>query len=98
VHFVPSHPVPVLWVVSQALPQPPQFAVVLNEISHPSGCLFPLQSAYPVAQVPLQVLPAQVRVAMWLLEQLVAQPPQWLGSVWVLISQPSVSLSELQSA
>jgi len=88
----------VLCVVSQALPQPPQFVVVVVDVSHPSGCLSPLQSAYPVAHVPLQTLPEQVRVCMWLLEQTVLQPPQWSGSPPVLVSQPStLGAVELQS-
>jgi len=35
---------------------------------------------------------------MWLFEHAVPQLPQWSGSVSVLVSQPSISLFELQSA
>jgi hypothetical protein len=36
VHFVPLQPVPLLWVVSQTLPQPAQLDTLDSELSQPS--------------------------------------------------------------
>ena len=49
----------------QVRPQPLQLvASLVVLISQPSSCLPLLQSANPAAQVPLQIPPPQVRVAM----------------------------------
>jgi hypothetical protein len=47
--------------VAQLVPQEPQLVAVDKSVSQPSLCLFALQSAKPLAHMPLQV-PAQVRV------------------------------------
>ena len=84
--------------VEQTMPQPPQLLMsLLVLISQPSVFLFPLQSANPVVQAPLQLPPAHVGVVMWLAEQTDPQPPQFAASVPVAVSQPSASLSALQS-
>src|SRR5438876_463833 len=83
----------------QTVPQTPQFPLSLvRSLSQPSLSLLPLQSPKPVAQAPVQTPPAQARVVTWLLEQLLGQAPQWLGSVRVLVSQPSPRRLPLQSA
>ncbi len=93
----------VMWLLEQTLPQAAQLSLSLVVlISHPSICLFKLQSAVPPAQAPVQVPLApggpQVRVGMLLVEQTVPQAPQLRMSVLVLISHPSVCLFRLQSA
>ena len=80
--------------------QPPQWLVlVLTLTSQPSVCLLLLQSPKPMAQAPLHTPGAeQVRIGTFRVEQATAQPPQFVGSVKRLVSQPSVSLLLLQSA
>lgn len=86
-------------VLEQAIPQPPQLSgFVAISISQPSACLFPLQSAFPAAHVPLHTPATHVRVCMPAFEQTIPHPPQLLGSVFVSISHPSVFLFALQSA
>src|SRR5438105_12479527 len=83
------------------MPHAPQLLGSLAElISHPSLSLLLLQSLKPIMHVPLQVEPAQVRVAMPWNEQLNAapQPPQSLGLLVVLISHPLMRLLLSQSA
>lgn len=79
-----------------ALPHAPQLATVDSEASHPSVCLFPLQSAHPAEHVPPQAPLLQVGDAMWLFEQDFPQAPQFVTVVSVA-SQPSVCLLPLQS-
>jgi hypothetical protein len=55
-----------------------------------------LQSSNPALQVPVQLPPEQAAV-MLLLLQAWPQPPQCAAVVWMLVSQPSVSLFPLQS-
>jgi hypothetical protein len=79
-------------------PQLPQLAaLVWVLVSQPLAAL-PSQSPKPVLQVKLQVPAAHVGAALVGDEQTVLQFPQWLGSVWVLVSQPSICLLLLQSA
>ncbi len=66
-------------------------------VSQPSVRLLPLQSANPGSHAPLQT-PALQEGVTWLDEQAEGQLPQWLGSELRSVSQPSVSLSPLQSA
>ena len=83
----------------QVAPQPPQLPTSdLVFTSRPLRSLLPLQSAKPVAQVPLQAPLPQVTVSMLLVEQLMPHPPQEVAVVLMFTSQPSVSLLPLQSA
>ncbi len=66
------------------------------EVSHPSDCLLPLQSAQPAAHVPLHEPAVHVAV-MWFEEQTTPQAPQLLTE-YTEVSHPSDFLSALQSA
>ena len=82
----------------QACPQPPQLAVsAFNPISQPSARLSRLQSPHPASHAPLQTLPAQEGLAMWLFEQMRKQAPQLRASLPVGTSQPSDCILPLQS-
>src|SRR5262245_27563829 len=65
--------------------------------SQPSVSLSLLQSVKPRLQTALHIPAAQVGLVMLLLEHTLPQPPQFLLSVWLLISHPSLRLSLLQS-
>src|SRR5579883_3271289 len=85
--------------IVQATPQVPQLALsVFRFASQPSFSLSWLQSANPALQAPLHTPCEQAGTAMLLLEQALAQAPQWRGSVCTLISQPSSRRFMLQSA
>ena len=86
-------------LLEQRMPQPPQFAVsVLEVTSQPSVFLLPLQSRKPGLQAPLQVPAPQVGELMWAFEQVTPQPPQFAGLLCVFTSQPFVVLLLSQSA
>jgi hypothetical protein len=91
-HVVPLHVAPTLWAMSQALPQPPQFAVDVVDDSHPSksgGVL--LQSAQPLWQeLYWQVLPLHMALTLCTVSQVWPQPPQLPADV-IIVSHPSVS-------
>jgi hypothetical protein len=74
------------WLVEQVIPQPPQFEVVVSDISHPSACLFELQSPQPEAQVPLHTPLLQAAVT-WLVEQTTLAAPQFCGSTAVSVTR-----------
>src|SRR5260221_14341224 len=79
------------------MPQPPQFLASVRESdSQPSSCLLPLQSAKLAPQAPLQTLCEQLGVT-GLFEQAMPQAPQFFASKPASTSQPSLSLSPLQS-
>jgi len=97
-HMPPPHVRVAMLLVEHWTLQPPQLFGSVDAItSHPFVCLFMSQSRAPLTHMPLHTPPAHVRVAMLLLEQLTLHPPQLFGSVAVSFSQPSVSLSALQS-
>lgn len=67
----------VTWFIEQALPQALQFAtLLLRSISHPSICLFPLQSVHPTAHTPALQEPPEQAGATWFVEHAIPQPPQ----------------------
>ena len=79
-----------------SLPQAPQLLLELSEFSQPfrmSPSQSPKVGRQAMAQAPL----AQLGVP-WLVEQALPQAPQLSTSVAMAISQPSASLSSLQSA
>src|SRR5579883_74988 len=79
--------------MGQAFPQAPQFAAsLLRSTSQPSTCLLPLQSAWRIAQTPLQTPAAQVTAATLLFEQAMPQPPQFWGSTSTWVWQPPAHL------
>jgi hypothetical protein len=67
-------------------------------VSHPSPSKSLLQSAQGWTHDPAQTPSAHVTPATFSSEQAFPQAPQWLGFVRVSVSQPSVSLSPLQSS
>jgi hypothetical protein len=83
VHFVPSHAAPLLFVVSHALPQPPQFVIVLTGLLHPSvsgGVVS--QLANPTLQlVYLQVVPSHVAPLLRVVSHTLPQPVQLNGEL-----------------
>src|SRR5579883_3376445 len=80
---------------AQLVPHEPQFIGSVPRLaSQPSVRLSPLQSAKPVTQVPLH-MPRLQAGEMLLVEQVIAQPPQFIGSVLVLVSQPLASLGSM---
>ena len=86
------------WLPEQAAPQPPQLAaLVAMLVSQPSARLFALQSPQPASHAPMQVLAAQTGLGTWLAEQPAPQAPQFGALVARSVSQPSSSLSSLQS-
>jgi hypothetical protein len=79
-----------MWFGEHVVPHPPQLlGSALRLTSHPLFCLLPSQSWKPVAQVPLQTLELHVGVGMLLGEHVVPHPPQLLGLLVGLTSQPS---------
>jgi hypothetical protein len=90
-HVVPLH-VAVPCVVSQMLPQPPQFEVVFVGVSHPPvfGTAL-LQSSHPALQLAYEhVVPSQVAPLLFTVSHTLPQPPQF-SVVFVCVSQPLVS-------
>jgi len=74
----------VTWFDEQAALHPPQLLALLSiSVSQPSVSLLELQSSKLGLQAPLQTLPPQVTVAMWLDEQAAPHPPQLFWSVEV---------------
>jgi hypothetical protein len=93
----PPEQAAVMLLVEQAMPQPPHaVAVALVSVSQPSERRLALQSARPVAQVPLHVPAAQVRVAMPVAEHAIPQPLQLSGSMAVSRQVPLQTASEPQ--
>ncbi len=81
------------------MPQAPQLETLADTfVSQPSVRKLPLQLAKPALQVPAQLLPAHVVVAMLLVEQTMPQPPQLLAFAVVSTSQPSLRMLPLQLA
>src|SRR5437867_1634570 len=66
-------------------------------VSHPSLRRSPLQSAKPMAQVALQIPPAQLAATTFWFEQAALQPPQLAASIAIAASQP-LAASPSQSA
>jgi hypothetical protein len=96
-HVPPAQVGVAMLLLEQAMPQPPQFAgPVLVEISQPFVSLLLSQSPNPGLQVPLHVPPAQVGVAMLLLEQAMPQPPQLFGSELGSVQAPAQQTFPLQ--
>src|SRR5438876_948084 len=86
-------------LLEQTAAQPPQLFLSLVVLtSQPSVCLLPSQSAKPEAHVPLQAPLTHATDDRLFVEQTIPQPPQLLGSLLRLVSQPSDCLSPLQSA
>jgi len=86
-------------VLEQDWAQPPQWLGSVSMLrSQPSVCLFELQSAKPVLQAPVQTLAEQMGVAMFALEQMRLQAPQFCVSVEMARSQPFVRRSLSQFA
>src|SRR5690348_4000615 len=72
-------------------PQPPQLLGLVSVlISQPSASSFMLQSAKPGEHMPLHTPAPHVTVAMLLLEQTLAQPPQLFGSLAMFVLQPFI--------
>ena len=79
------------------IPHPPQFlGSAAISFSQPSESLSKLQSAHPGTHAPVHPKPEHVRLTMCASLQLTAHPPQLLGFVRMLVSQPSVRRSPLQ--
>ena len=82
----------------QTVPHPPQsVALDATLTSQPLACLFPSQSANPVAHAPLQIPKLHAGAGTWLLEQTMPHPPQSVALDATLTSQPSTRLLPLQS-
>jgi hypothetical protein len=101
-HAPPAQVGVAMLLPEHAMPQPPQFAGLSPvEVSQPFESLLLSQSAKPALQAPLQVPPAQVGIAMLLLEQLLPQPPQFAGSLLVSVhggaSEPTSCAASLAS-
>jgi hypothetical protein len=93
-----AHVTVAIWFGEHTVPQAPQLLGLFARFdSHPSVCLFELQSPNPALQVPLHV-PLHVTVVMLLAEHAFPQPPQLFVSVFVLDSHPLNSLLLSQSA
>ncbi|MFO0602212.1 MAG: hypothetical protein U0324_03510 [Polyangiales bacterium] len=74
--------------VAQAMPQPPQWAVVVRvSVSQPLASL-PSQLPKPAAQVPTRQTPSRQAVAPPSVGHTRLHEPQWSAPVWVLASQP----------
>lgn len=91
VHFEALHVAPVLLVVSQTLPQPPQFVVVVIDVSHPLVFAPALsQSPKPALQTYPQAPAVHVALDAFVVSQVLPQPPQF-SVVVVDVSHPLVS-------
>jgi hypothetical protein len=88
VHLPATHDCPA-W---QVVPQPPQLFGSELRSAH-----VPPHFVKPLLQVKLHWPATQVAVAFGCGGQAVAQPPQWLGSELIFVSQPSLAFP-LQSA
>jgi hypothetical protein len=98
VQALPVQAEPITLFDEHASPQPPQFAVVVVAVSHPSLRSVPLQSAKPVAHEPVHVPPEHVVADIPAVEHDRPQPPQFASEVVVFTSQPSIWRSPLQFA
>lgn len=99
VHCAAAHRGMGTWFFEQAAPHIPQWTGSMpRSTSHPSLRRSALQSAKPIAQVPVQAPPLQPAATRWLPEQAIRQPPQLTGSASRWASQPSLRWSWLQSA
>src|SRR5438552_15915497 len=79
--------------MGQVVPQAPQLVLlVIASVSHPSVSLLPSQSMKPASQAPLHTPEMQLGCEMWLKEQTTPQPPQLVGAVITLVSQPSTQV------
>jgi hypothetical protein len=97
-HAPPLHADPLTLFDEHARPQPPQFAVVVVAVSHPSVRRFELQSAKPVAHVPMQLPLEHAEPVTFAPEHAIPHPPQLAVDVVVFTSQPSICRSPLQFA
>ena len=74
-------------VALHAVPQVPQFVLVLRAVSQPSATM-PLQSPHPAAHEPMAHAPAAHDAVACGSEQTVPQVPQFAGSLEIATSQP----------
>jgi hypothetical protein len=90
-HAPPEH-VDAALARAQAIPQPPQFAVLVAVLASQPFIALPSQLAKPVLQAPsAQLPPAQVAPA-FAKEQAIPQPPQFIALERVSVSQPFIAL------
>ena len=98
-HAPAVHELTAMCAVEQGMPHAPQWSgsEPASSVSQPSVSLSPLQSPQPGAQAPSHTPAVQPRMPMWLDEQRMRQPPQFIGSLRTETSQPSPRRSALQS-